>query len=308
MPRQASWRLVKCPYCDATVTRSKSVVEAARFRQARARVFEIAWMAYASAGRILCWQGQHFAVLKQLGAGESAEVFLAERMEPLPERVTLKLAHPTTPPDTLAKEAEILQQLQRSPAPGADYYSQHLPQVVGCGRTEGTSGAGREALVLRHPAGYWGSLAQAMSFRPNGIDPRHGVWIWRRVLDLLSFVHASGWTHGDLSADHWLVHPRDHGIHLVGWAHARPNANAATIARDLMQTAWTVRALLRGGDDLPEIANRVPAPLADLLRQSSEDAAWCARLGATGIDEALRAASRAAFGPPTFIPFNPTSA
>lgn len=300
--------MVKCPYCDATVTRSKSVVEAVRFREARARVFERAWMAYASTSRIVRWQGQHLLVLKQLGVGEHAEVLLAERMGPLPERVTLKLAHTATPPDTLSKEAEILNALQGSQAHGAAYYAQRLPQVIGCGRTEGASGYEREALLLRHASGYWGSLEHVLRYRPNGIDPRHSVWIWRRVLDLLSFVHASGWTHGDLTADHWLVHPRDHGIHLVGWAHARPNASPMAIARDLMQTAWTVRSLLCGGDDLPAIPNKIPTPLADLLRQSSEDADWCARVGAMGIDQALKAAAREAFGPPAFIPFNPVSA
>lgn len=308
LPRQASWRMVKCPFCNAMVTRSKSVVEAVRFREAKARVFQLALMGYDSASRIVRWRGQQFAVLKQLGVGESAEVFLAERMSPLPERISLKLAHATTPPDSLAKEAEILNAIQHSQALGTAYYSQRLPQVIGCGRTDGSTGYQHEALLLRHPSGYWGSLAHVLRYHPSGIDPRHCVWIWRRVLDLLSFVHASGWTHGDLTADHWLVHPRDHGIHLVGWAHAQRNASPETIARDLMQTAWTVRSLLCGGDDLPAIPNGIPAPLADLLRQSSEDADWCAQTGATGVDQALKAAARKAFGPPTFIPFSPTSA
>lgn len=300
--------MVNCPYCNATVTRSKSVVEAVRFREAKARVDEHAWMAYESTSRLVRWQGQHFLLRKRLGVGERSEVYLAERMGPLPERLTLKLALPKTSADTLAAEAEILNTLQRSRAHGAAYYSQRLPQVIGFGRTEGASGHEREALLLRHPPGYWGSLAHALRYRRSGIDPRHGVWIWRRVLDILSFVHASGWTHGDLIPDHWLVHPRDHGIHLVGWAHAQPNASSHAIARDLMQAAWSVRALLCGGEDLPGISNSIPTPLADLLQQSSEDADWCARVGAMGVDQALEAAARDAFGPPTFIPFHPTSA
>lgn len=308
LPRQASWRMVNCPYCGATVTRSKSVVEAARFREARARMLDNAWLAYASGSPVVRWQGRRLVLLKPLGVGENAEVFLAERIGPLPERLTLKLAHAATPPETLASEAATLNALQQSAAPGAAYYSQRLPQVIGCGRTERAGGYDREALLLRHPAGYWGSLAEVLHYQPGGIDVRHAVWIWRRVLDLLSFVHASGFTHGDLAAEHWLVQPRDHGIHLVGWARAKPDAGPEAIARDLMQAAWTVRSLLCGGEQLPAIASGIPRPLADLLRQGSEDADWCARVGAAGMDRALQAAAREAFGPPAFIPFHPTAA
>lgn len=308
LPRQASWRMVVCPYCSATVTRNKSLVQAAPLREAAARVRAQALAGYPSTLPVLRWQGQRYQLLKRVGVGEHAEVHLAERMGPFPERVIVKLVHAGTRSGVLAAEAAILRALQASTLAEAAYFSQRVPQAIASGVGETACGNQREGLLLRHPSGYWGSLAQVLRYAANGIEPRHAVWIWRRVLEVLAFAHDSDWTHGDLRPEHWLVHPRDHCVLLVGWSRAMPGADDAAIARDLRQSAWTLRALLCGGDTLPTCGRNTPPPLVDLLERSSEDAAWCAEVGARGLDQALVAAARAAFGPPKFIPFNPTSA
>jgi len=113
-----------------------------------------------------------------------------------------------------------LRELQAIHSDGAGaYFSQHLPEVVAEGEVEGGS-HGQRALVLRHPNGYWGSLAALSVCFAQGIDPRHAVWIWRRMLGVLSYIHAVGWAHGDVRPEHALVHPQDHGVRLIGWASA----------------------------------------------------------------------------------------
>jgi hypothetical protein len=73
-----------------------------------------------------------------------------------------------------------------------------------------------------------------------------------------------------------------------------------------MQAAWAVRAVLHGGAaGEPGLGANTPAPLAAVLREFSEDAAACRRLGAQGIEQALSAASREAFGAPRFVHFDP---
>lgn len=309
LPKQASWRMVTCPFCGSMVTHSKSVVEAAPFHAAKVRLLagKLA-QAHDAGARVLRWQGQNLRLLNKLGTGEQAEVYLAERLGLLPERLTLKLAHRHIQPGVLAVEAVTLSRLEESQLPGAAYFTQHLPQLVNCGVTDDEPGHERDVLLLRHPSGYWGSLDKVLAHAPGGISPRHAVWMWRRVLEVLGFVHDNGWTHGDLALEHWLVHPRDHGILIIGWAKARQVADAAAIARDLMQTAWTVRALLSGGDGRPGFNDKIPIPLAELLQQCSEDVDWCIRQGARGLDRALVAAARQAFGPPRFISFDPTAA
>ncbi|SCX58243.1 lipopolysaccharide kinase InaA family protein [Variovorax sp. EL159] len=304
LPRAARWRTVNCSYCGATITRGEETVERESFRAAWRRA-----NADVAGGRILTWRQARYCVLAPLATGEHSEVLLAERLGALPERVTFKLARDSAANDVLAREGAVLQALQALSVPGAAYFTRRMPQPLGVGVAEGLGDGARQALVLRHPTGFWGSLQDVLQANPEGIDPRHAVWIWRRMLEVLAFVHGAGWTHRDLSPAHALVHPRDHGVLLIGWSraqHASASAHAAAVARDLMQAAWTVRALLHGGAaGEPGLGAHTPAPLATLLRQCSEDAAICTRLGAQGIEQSLSNASREAFGAPQFVHFDP---
>ncbi|HPT51024.1 MAG TPA: lipopolysaccharide kinase InaA family protein [Accumulibacter sp.] len=312
LPRHARWRTVSCPYCQSTVTHNEPVARAAHFRQARARVWA-AHVADDAAGRPTLRCGdQHYGLLAKIGQGEHADVYLAKTRHPLPQRVTVKIARPDSAPGRLAAEAAILDRLQALGGAGAAYFSQRLPQAVAHGTTEDGAGGTREVLVLRHPSGFWGSLADTIGDATPGVDPRHAVWMWRRILEVLAYLHDRGWTHGDLLPAHLLLHPRDHGVLPIGWSRARPSATAERVARDLMQAAWAIRAVLHGGTTrpaiAPEIPHHTPPPLAELLRRASEDAAWCVDHGARRIEQALRAATRQVYGPPRFIPYHPTAA
>ena len=295
LPRAARWRTVQCAYCGATVMRGEEIVERSDFRAAWLRAG-----AETASGQVYRWRQASYLLKAQVGKGAHCDVLLAERLGALHERVTMKIAREPAHRDALAHELQILLALQAIQAPGAAYYTRRLPQAVGVGRADIGSGDLRDALVLRNPAGYWGSLADVLQTQPHGIDPRHVVWIWRRMLEVLGFLHANGWSHGNIAPEHALVHPRDHGILLVGWRQAcqgSASAHAEAAARDLRQSAWTVRLLLQDA--------RAPAPLAELLHACSDDVQACMRLGATGIEAELSNAARAAFGAPQFVRFDP---
>lgn len=297
LPRAARWRTVNCGYCGATITRGTETVERESFRAAwrRANAAQL-----TDTGRLLQWRGAHYRVLAPLGQGEHSEVLLAERLGAVPERVTIKLARDAAGDAVLAREAAVLQALQALSVPGAAYFTRRLPQPLGLGVAQGLGDGERQALVLRHPTGFWGSLQEVQQANPQGIDARHAVWLWRRMLEVLAFVHGAGWTHRALTPAHALVHPRDHGVLLIGWSQARQDVSGGAIGRDLMASAHSVRALLSDG--------AAPAPIAALLRECSDDAVACERLGAQGIEQALSAASREAFGSPRFVHFDPAPA
>lgn len=285
------------------------MVEAAWFHDAHAR----ACARLDTSGSGVTVKGQGYRLLAHIGAGSISDVFLAERIAPLPERVTLKLVRAAADAPMIAREADVLARLQALDTPTAAYYSQRLPRVIASGMANTARGRATNgtALVLRHPAGYWGSLADVRRNYPAGIDARHAVWIWRRLLDILGFVHGAGWTHGDIHPEHLLVHPRNHGILLIGWAAARDNGGRSAIGHDLRQAAWAIRMLLgqagkeNGDEHAPAIPASVPPPLATLLRATSEDVACCDGLDAAGLDRELVQAAASAFGPPKFIDFHP---
>lgn len=299
LPRQARWRNVTCTYCRAVVTTAKDVVQAAWFREAANRA-----RAVDEAGQLWRWRDSAYRVLAPLGGGGTADLYLAQRLFPA-ERVVLKLARDAASSSTLEHEATILKRLQAAETPGSAYFTQRLPQPLGFSTAHDGAGGERAALLLRHSPGYWGSLEDARAGHPQGVDARHVVWIWRRILEVLAYVHDNGWAHGRLSNDHLLVHPHDHGVLIIGWSRATEHANARAHARDLRQAAWSMRALLAPGDGEPAIGASVPAPLARLLRLASEDEAACVKLGARGIDAELKTAAAQAFGAPRFVVFEP---
>ncbi len=305
LPRAARWRTVTCLYCASTVVRGSETVQRAAFAAARARA-----NAPLAAPTDWLWRGARYRTLLPLARGDACDVALVRRVGPAAERVTLKLAREVGAAPSLEREAEVLGALQALDTPGAAYFSRRLPVALGVGVAEAAGASGsRQALALRHPAGHWGSLAQVVDANPQGIAPRHAVWLWRRMLEVLAFVHGNGWVHGGIGPDHALVHPENHGVLLIGWSRAhRPAAGAAADAKasDLLRCAWVIRTLLHGAAAAePGLGDHTPAPLADLLRECSEDASLVCRLEARGIEAALSAAAAVAFGAPRFIVFNP---
>jgi len=292
LPRQAIWRTVDCPFCGATVTRTDNVVDTARYREALRR-----FQGEPDSQQIRCGSRRYIPI-RQLYQGTASRVLLARRCGRLGEHVVLKFADA----GKLQGEHHILRQLQADDSTGSAYFSQRLPEAAAIG----PDGEGSTVLALRHPPGYWGSLAEVHRAFASGLDPRHVVWMWRRVLEVLTHVHGIGWRHGRVSLEHMLVHPDDHGVLLIGWSGASRGCDAT---RDLMQSAWSMRALLAGSSASghePDLPRSVPAPLAELLSLACTDTRWLRSQGAQGLYQQLTAVAAAAFGAPRFLPFQPT--
>lgn len=310
LPKQARWRMVTCPFCKATVGLGQQVVEAASYHQAwlRARA-EVLF----HADRIDCGR-QSFRILARAGADSGSQSFLALRLLPTAIFAGLEVAADDDGAGRLRHEAAVLRQLHRSEAPGAHAFTRRLPLVLAFELSEGPLAPGQAVLALRHPPATWGSLAQVQEKFPGGIPATHAVWMWRRILESLAFVHDSGWVHGDLSLGNLMVHPHDHLVHLVGWSSAAPLEAAGkvgwrkkldrpTVQRDLVQSGWAIRSLLAGPTSGEPPWDKAPAPLAALIRKVTEDFDYTQSLAARALSEEVAAAGREAFGPPRFVHF-----
>lgn len=296
LPRVAIWRAVKCGSCGALITKTESVVLRDTFRQALVR----ARQDFAGLDGVVCG-GARYHLMQMLGSGEMSQIYVAQRVGPLPYLVIVKLSSVPTAATRLVREAQVLRELQAlDGGVSGGYFSGLLPEVVAQGVVEGNDG--KHALVLRQPSGFWGSLAALNERFASGIDPRHAVWIWRRILEVLNFVHSHGWSHGDVRPEHALVHPQAHGVRLIGWASAQKGVVAKDKAADLLRSARVVQVLLCGADGSGIFPSGVPTGLLQLVTRAAQDEDFCRAQGAEGLDALLREEAKTAFGPPSFVP------
>lgn len=266
--------------------------------------------------------GLRYAVLGRIARGEGCDVFLARRDGRLTERVLIKVLRAGGDRDLLEREQVVLESLESSRAAGAPHFSRLIPQRVAHGVARlGLHGDGgeRRVSVMRWRSGFVHTMGDVLDVHRSGVTPETSVWMWKRTLEQLGWVHRSGWVHGAVLPEHLIVHARDHGVVLVGWSRAvRPGEPlvAVTAGAEAMyprgvwegapvstrtDLAMSARVVLRvlGGE--PERApGSVPAPLASLLEETArgegEGDAWA-------LKDRLDAAAREAFGPPRFVPF-----
>lgn len=299
LPRVAIWRAVKCGSCGALITRNESMVLRDSFRKAHAR----AQQEFGAAGGDLECGGERYRLMEHLGKGEFSEVYRAQRVGGIPFLATIKVSSASGAAGHYAREAEVLTDLRdHTNEAGRAFCAQNMPLVIAQGPVKDSPG--KHALVMHHEPGYWGSLAALQARFPQGVDPRHAVWIWRRMLDVLNFIHLGDWAHGDVRPEHALIHPEYHGVRLIGWASAIQYPESEEKVRDMQRCARIIRVLLCGADASGTMPPQVPRGLAELVTTVSEDASFCRSNKAKRQDALLQEVAKEAFGTPQFLPLN----
>lgn len=317
----AARAIVTCPYCGVTLG---SVPFAGYVLDGppEPALAQAAWND-ALAPRISV-AGRPFVLLGKLGSGRMCEIFLARSDRTLTELVVVKVPRSIDDGSRLAREYARLGSLADSDARGAAHFARLLPQRVVHGPLPSPDGSVRLASVFRYRSGFLDTFEQVRAAYPEGVDPRHAVWMARRVFELLGFVHRAGLVHGALFPWHLLVHPRDHGVVFCGTSRlAHVGAPPEDAAFDEAERPFVPDALRAGGERTPasdvamaarslihvmggdpvslRMPDAVPVPLRDCLvraadARSGEGLAWAL------VDE-LGEVARAVFGPPVFVPF-----
>jgi hypothetical protein len=312
---------IVCAYCGTSVQLTPDAVFAARFQRAWRE-----WNDPATHGYSTWWtlQGAHWAPGPLIGRGGMTDVYAAERARSPSERVVLKVLRDPQHLPLLEHEWEVLCALRDSEAQGAPTFTALLPQPVQRGVLNSGPHEGQHALVLRWASGCVHTGEDVRRVYPAGMPPQPAIWMWRRLLESLSFLHRSGYVHGAVLPPHLLLQSGEHGLRLLGFSCAErlgqplrafhPHYQAfypdeALRTRrlgpedDLRMSARSLIALLGGEPEEAVVPGSVPAPLALLLRQVARgeytpgegDMAWTlrGRVGEVG---------SAVFGPPGFHP------
>ncbi len=284
IPPDETKRLMSCPFCGATVKIDAWAVAAEELVAVR----DAEDRAPDDRPRVVV-AGRPFAILGRLAEGESSDVFLAESVRRPKERVVVKVLRADADADLFENEQAVLAALARSTAKGADHFTTRLPERVAASRLREPGGAERPVAVYRYRSGFVHTFDEVREVYPEGVDGRHGVWMWRRLLETLAFVHASGFVHGGVLPQHLLVHAKEHGVLLVGYGSAgregeplaavhaaraafHPEPDGArrmrSRANDLRMGARAVAYVLGGAPDGAALPSHVPEPIAGIVRRA----------------------------------------
>lgn len=52
------------------------------------------------------------------------------------------------------------------------------------------------------------------------LDSRHVIWMFKRILMVLGYIHSKDTVHGAITPDHLLFNKDNHGLLLCGWIHS----------------------------------------------------------------------------------------
>ncbi|MBI5512185.1 MAG: hypothetical protein HY909_00365 [Deltaproteobacteria bacterium] len=276
--------------------------------------------------------GEVYAVEGLLGRGDGSDVYLARRDRRVTERVVLKVLRAPRDADLLAREASVLQALSASQVQGHEHFSTRLPQWVASGSLAREDGSRAPVHITRWQSGFVHTLEDVRAQHPRGAEPSAVLWLWKRSLELLGFIHHNGYVHGAVLPCHLLVHARDHGVRLVGWSCAvrsrpRPGHGAEALpatsegycdyypravwegdappeaSLDLTMTARCMLYAAGGEPARGTVPGTVPEPLAALLRRYSNPRASGRTDDAWVLLREVEAVGRAVQGPPRYHPF-----
>ena len=314
-------RTVTCSYCGTTVKLDASTTVSIE-------TFHKAYRSWNSpqSYAVPAWLSlgdHHWAVDELLASGSVCDVYRGMRARFPTELVILKVLRDQTKQARLDNEWNILQALQKSASPGAETFARLLPEPVMHGHVTANTFEGRRVTVIRWASGFHHTFEAVQRAYPKGIPPRASIWVWRRILEALSFIHVSGIVHGAVLPQHLLVQDNEHGVRLVDYGAAGYTSqklqfltegcdafypagvqigSTLTQQLDLVMSARCIMTILGGRPADAFLPASVPVPLAALVRRvatsdpsSNSERAWSLR-------EELGRLADTVFGAPQFNP------
>ncbi len=174
-----------------------------------------------------------YVVTSVLAGGDLSAVYLGEFDK---EIVVIKVSNHSISNLLLFSEAKLLIHINKV-AINTVSYKKFIPHLHdNFTASIAPSNEIRQINILGYQPGFY-SLQDIFSQYPEGVDQRHFVWMFNRLLTVLSFVHSLGAVHGSVLPQHVLFHPETHAIYLLDWCFSVPK-NTRMIAIPSQYRSW----------------------------------------------------------------------
>jgi serine/threonine protein kinase len=312
---------IVCAYCGATVKLDEASVSAESFHQTYR-----AWnspLSYSIPAAVSIGES-HWAIDRFLANGEISAVYAARRARWPTELAVLKVLREQQSTDLFENEWQVIRELQKSTARGAENFLALIPQPILHGRITGGQHTGQFCSLFRWASGFKHTFDAVQKAYPQGVPPRASIWMWRRILEVLSFLHASGVVHGAVLPPNLLVQENEHGVRLIGFSLAGPagqklphvpmgfeafyppagkSHQTLTPQLDLVMSARCIAAVLGADLLLSSVPPGLPASLVRLIQDVAQGGiSQLAAETAWGLRTRLGQIADDAYGAPEFVP------
>jgi len=187
---------------------------------------------------------REYSTVELVARGDYCDVYRGAIDNKESRPVAIKVVRDAADNDLMENERVMLTKLGSPPGQEDEGHFRFLPKLLASDMVDG------KAVHVLPWYGDYVSVAQVIQAYPDGLDWRDMVWMFKRTLDALGFVHQNGIIHGAIVPTNLLVHPVTHGIRLIDWGYAvqLPTEDTEEEGTHERKTAWD---RLLGEDDTP---------------------------------------------------------
>ena len=166
-----------------------------------------------------------YIVTDLVAEGDLADIYFCSYEEGGAEhKAVFKIAQSPADNDLVENEARVLGAMYPKKQAEERFY-RYLPKPIDSFqlRAGASHSAARRVNVMQLADGFV-SLSAVMAAYPKGIDYRDAVWMFKRSLAALWYVHRQKLVvHGAVLPPHLLFHPTGHGAKIIDWCYAVSN-------------------------------------------------------------------------------------
>lgn len=159
-----------------------------------------------------------YLITRTFSHGDLADLYKATYGKSA-EVVILKVAQSPADNDLMDVESRVLSAIY-PPSQKEEKFYRYLPRLMDTFQMRSAKRTIRRVNVFPMYDDYY-SLEEVLQAHPNGIDFRDWIWMYKRALAGIGYVHLKkDVVHGALTPAHVLIHPIGHGAKIVDWCYA----------------------------------------------------------------------------------------